>query len=481
MGDTSKDSPRIFISYSWSSPEHQQWVIDLATRLVNDGVDVILDKWALREGQDKYAFMERMVNDTSVSKVLAICDKKYAEKADKRTGGVGTESQIISKEIYEKIDQQKFIAVVTEYDQNGRECVPAFFGGRIFIDMSSEEKLYENYNQLLRAIFDKPLYVKPTLGNPPSYLFEQPAKLSKTAHKLFILKRAIQEDKKNVVGLLANYLKTYSDAFEDFRIADAVMPDFDEKVLAALEGFLPRRDEFVDFVTLIATYREDEASYQEIFQFFEGLLKYTHKPESVTRWNDESFDNYRFMVFELFMYTITALIRHQRFVATNLLLSQAYYDSYLAERSGEGIVTFCIFDLYPLSLERYRKARLNLNLISVTADLLKKRAYHKDFSFKVLRQTDFILYLRSILRPIEQFGDWWSPRTLPYAEFEGAFELFAKATSRRTFANLKTALDVESKDDLVKKYRTAVENGRVAKSSYVSTEKLMNLDKLDTF
>ncbi|MFC1944254.1 toll/interleukin-1 receptor domain-containing protein [Chloroflexota bacterium] len=53
------DNPKLFISYSWSSPEHQQWVIDLATQLREYGVDVVLDKWALKEGHDAIAFMEK--------------------------------------------------------------------------------------------------------------------------------------------------------------------------------------------------------------------------------------------------------------------------------------------------------------------------------------------------------------------------------------------------------------------------------------
>lgn len=48
--------PKIFISYSWSS---DALVLELAQRSVSHGVDVVLDKWDLKEGQDKYAFMER--------------------------------------------------------------------------------------------------------------------------------------------------------------------------------------------------------------------------------------------------------------------------------------------------------------------------------------------------------------------------------------------------------------------------------------
>lgn len=69
--------PKIFISYSWSS---DALVLELANRLVSHGVDVVLDKWDLKEGNDKYEFMERCVNDSSITKVLIICDKATHRK-----------------------------------------------------------------------------------------------------------------------------------------------------------------------------------------------------------------------------------------------------------------------------------------------------------------------------------------------------------------------------------------------------------------
>ncbi len=51
-------APKLFMSYSWSSSTHEQWVIDLATELRESGVDVILDKWDLKEGHDAISFME---------------------------------------------------------------------------------------------------------------------------------------------------------------------------------------------------------------------------------------------------------------------------------------------------------------------------------------------------------------------------------------------------------------------------------------
>ena len=124
----STTQPKVFISYSWTTPQHERWVLDIAERLSGDGIVVIFDKWDLKEGQDKHKFMEQMVHDESISKVLVICDHGYQAKSDDRKGGVGTESQLISKEVYENTAQEKFIPIVREFDKDGNPYMPHFMG-----------------------------------------------------------------------------------------------------------------------------------------------------------------------------------------------------------------------------------------------------------------------------------------------------------------------------------------------------------------
>jgi hypothetical protein len=154
----------VFISYSWSSVAHQGLVREWAERLASDGVNVLLDLYDLKEGHDKYAFMERMVTDSKVTHVLVVCDRKYAEKANARTAGVGTESQIISKEVYEKVEQSKFIPIVCEFDDEGNPFLPTFLKSRIWIDFSTPEAVNENWERLIRLLYGKPLHEKPSFG-----------------------------------------------------------------------------------------------------------------------------------------------------------------------------------------------------------------------------------------------------------------------------------------------------------------------------
>ena len=103
-------------------------------RLLSDGIDVVFDVYDLNEGDDKFVFMESMATDDTVSHVLIFCDKGYSEKANAREAGVGTESQIISENIYNKVKQSKFISIACELDEHGSPYLPTFFKSRIFID-----------------------------------------------------------------------------------------------------------------------------------------------------------------------------------------------------------------------------------------------------------------------------------------------------------------------------------------------------------
>jgi hypothetical protein len=160
-------SLKLFMSYSWTTPKHEAWVLGLATALVRSGVDVILDKWDLLPGHDAHAFMEQMVTNPEIGKVILVCDKAYVEKANGRRSGAGIEAQIVSGEIYARTDQSKFVAVIAERDKNGIPCVPAYYKSRIYIDMSDPDTYDDGFERLLCWIYDEPLYVKPEQGNKP--------------------------------------------------------------------------------------------------------------------------------------------------------------------------------------------------------------------------------------------------------------------------------------------------------------------------
>ncbi len=115
--------PKVFISYSWTSEAHKERVKDWADRLLESNIETIIDVYDVKPGHDLIYFMEQMVHD-EFTHVLVMCDHKYAEKANKRRAGVGTEAQIIVKKVYNKVSQTKFIPIVCEFTTEGDACVP---------------------------------------------------------------------------------------------------------------------------------------------------------------------------------------------------------------------------------------------------------------------------------------------------------------------------------------------------------------------
>lgn len=155
--------PQVFISYSWDSPEHRAWVTQLAITLRQNGVEVILDQWHVRLGEDLPHFMARSVRESD--RVLVICTKPYVERAHQRQGGVGYEQMLVTAQILREIGTAKFIPVVRQTDKP--RLLPDEFLGRMYVDLSDGPEQAENLQRLLRELhnLDVPL---PPLGRPPS-------------------------------------------------------------------------------------------------------------------------------------------------------------------------------------------------------------------------------------------------------------------------------------------------------------------------
>lgn len=489
MPNTDPKPPRAFISYSWSSPAHEQWVLDLATRLRESGVDVILDKWDLREGADKYAFMEKMVTDPSIRKVVVVCDRIYAAKADGREGGVGTETQIISQKVYNQVDptdqEQKFVAVITEKDERGEAYVPIFLKSRIYIDMSEASVYDQGFEKLLRWIFDKPIHQKPTIGKPPAFLIaaEKPSLGTASRHRLVM--DALRQGKSTAPGVLKDYFETFAGNLERLRIQPQQGKEFDDQVVESIEAFLPYRNEAVEIFLGLARHLPTAEGYNALHNFLERILPYSFRPEGPGAYVEWEEDNFKFIVHELFLYAVAALLKHERFEGVRELTEQEYFFPRGSSEIDSGMISF-IFFFNPLPSLAHRNRRLKFNRISLQSDFLTNRANHAELRLDDLFQADFLLFIRNDLHPVADkwTRDRWWPETLLYAHrHHGPFELFARAQSKRYFDRLKVALSIEDKKAL----ETLVENYKAGKPllpkwdwTTINPSNIMNLKNLAT-
>lgn len=439
---------KTFISYSWSSSTHEKWVLELASELRNSGVDVILDKWDLKEGHDSVSFMEEMVNNPDIKKVIIVSDKIYSKKANGRDGGVGTETQIISKEIYDNVRQDKFVAVVTEKDENGKPYLPTYYKSRIYIDLSESEKYAENFETLLRWIFDKPIHIKPTLGKKPAFLDEKQNIELGTSFAQKRLVVAIKEKKEILGGALNEYLTLLGENLEKFRVQQPQKKEYDDLIVETIDAFKPYKNEFLQVLLNFGQYGINEENTSTIHRFFESLIHYLEKDDNTPdRYTDWDFDTFRFIIHELFLNTIAVLLKFEKFHSVSFLLSQKYY---VAQNSmyGETLKSFTVFRNYLKSLE-HRNKRLSLRRLSVRADMLKERTDSSGLEFRYIMQADFVCFLNAELNEKgELYSGWW-PYTLVYiSRSYNALEIFARAQSKMYFDKMKCILNIESPDEL---------------------------------
>jgi hypothetical protein len=469
--------PKAFISYSWTTPKHEQWVIDLANQLVESGVEVILDKWDLREGHDAVQFMEAMVTDPSVNKVIVVSDKNYAEKADKRKGGVGTESQIMSPDIYKKADQTKFVAVVSELDSNGEPYLPTFLRSRIYIDMT-ESRYATNFEQLLRWLYDKPLNVKPPLGKMPEFLNEDSVP-SPTRTKVRRAVEIIQTSPASASASTESYLDALAGALEDFRIPPE-RPDFPQAVLDNIESFLPHRNEFIEFMVAAASGSNTELP-KTLQRFFERIIPLMSRPESVSSYRDWDFDNFIFIVHELFLYTIAVLLRYERFETLNEFLNLGFYVP--NDNSDDVMKQFTVIRRFMKALEPKRQ---ELRRASLRADLLEKRSHVSGLKFSEVMTADFVLFIRSA--SFDQGRNPWYPETLLYSTFgfRGPLEAFARSESKAYFNRFSPVIAWNSKaalEGLISTYSRDGSAGRALPSwefEALDIGRLANIAKLES-
>lgn len=161
------ERPIAFISYSWDSKQHQDWVLKLADDLMKDfGIDVILDQNELHAGKDLTYFMESSME--RASKVLLILTPNYKLKAEDRAGGVGFEYSMISQGLFElQAGNNKFIPVLRAGTR--ATSTPGYIKSKISLDMSDDGE-YETYlHKLAQIIYNEPPRIKPALGPIPDF------------------------------------------------------------------------------------------------------------------------------------------------------------------------------------------------------------------------------------------------------------------------------------------------------------------------
>ncbi|WP_460408814.1 toll/interleukin-1 receptor domain-containing protein [Pseudomonas amygdali] len=479
-------NPKVFISYSWSTPEHEEWVLELAEQLMQSGIETILDKWDLQIGHNAYHFMEKMVNDETIDKVLIVCDETYVLKANSmNSSGVSTETQIISPAVYANNNQEKFVALVTQRDEKGKAYLPTYYSTRMYIDFSNSQSS-ESFEKLVRFIFGKPLHKRPDLGAPPAYITNESSPSLGTTAAFNRAYAALRNGKSQAEGAVEEYFSTFITNLEKFKVClvNENADDKANKVYESVNSLLEYRNEAVILFSAISQYSPSSTMIKRIHSFFDRLVVFLF-PSGEGRYTDWDFDNFKFLSRELYLCMIAAFIKQERFQEINHILTSNYFIKNSSITYKGVLCDHSVFSWHLPSLGHKNKSQ-KLGKTSLPATMLKERAGAAGVSFEDMMQADFLLYLRAKINLADGLDDvlvhWWPDTAVYVSHHADTFEIFVRAASSRYYERIKPILNDWPEDRLLDMVNDLIADGRLPKFGWdtLQIRTLMGADKLCT-
>ena len=165
LGEIPFGRPVVFISYSWDSDSHKEWVAKLANDLTKFGIYVLLDQY-LEDGTMLPAFMDLGIE--RADKVIIVGTEYYKQKSCYPDTGAAFEGCIIRNQIFQNLGTKKFITCLRS--GNFTNSFPLILGGCKGHDFRNEDNYVVELDNLCREIWHKPKYQRPPLGDIPDYV-----------------------------------------------------------------------------------------------------------------------------------------------------------------------------------------------------------------------------------------------------------------------------------------------------------------------
>lgn len=156
------DPPKVFISYSHDSPQHEERVLQLANRLRQHGVDAEIDQYEVSPAEGWPLWCQRQI--VRADFVLMVCSETYLRRVEGeeeagRGLGVLWEANFIRHTLYNSGSvSRKFVPIL--FSDGSDKNVPWMVGGftRHQVDVD------EGFSALWRQLRDEPAVKKPPVG-----------------------------------------------------------------------------------------------------------------------------------------------------------------------------------------------------------------------------------------------------------------------------------------------------------------------------
>lgn len=455
--------PKVFLSYARTNFEYADSIIEFASTLRSDGIDASLDEWDLKPGNDIYHFMESKIK-SEADFVLLMINAEFTEKANKRKDGAGAEIQMIAKEVYENVEQGRIIPVIWQRDEEGEIRLPNIVESRYYIDLSSDQKFGENYELLLRTLFNKPKNPKIEIGKMPEWINDTVNHFTKTKTIIKRFDSQVEANPKKFNYIIEDFFNEYFEYLKTFKLEFDTNDNVNvsKEIYKNLEEYDALKNDLVTFLEKMF----EIARYEEINS--EIVIEFLSNIRSLLGKNGQYFlANFDFMLREIFLYFVAYALKYKNYAfIADLFYSPYYFEDYAyTSKETKHFVDLDVRgrintnDILGISF----KADNGNSFITPLGKLLVRRIPPR-LKRELFVDADLLCCYVSYMNN-DKFGmkDWF-PFTYIYKQSD-SIEYFTRLTSKKYFNKIKEVFDVDSADEFKEKvvltYDTYLGNGKV--------------------
>lgn len=433
--------PKVFLSYARTNLEYADSIVDFASTLREHGIDASIDEWDLKPGNDIYHFMESKIK-SEADFVLLMINDEFTEKANNREAGVGAETQIISKELYENVEQGRIIPIIWRRDDEGELKLPTIVETRYYIDLSSDDKFGENYELLLRTLFNKPKNPKTEIGEMPEWLNDTNNRFTKTKTIIKRFDNQVEQHPEKFNYLIEDFFNEYFKYLKTFKIefTNQGTDTASKEIYENIEEYGALKNDLAVFLEKMFKV----ARYEEIDS--EIIIEFLSKIRSLLSGSNQySLANFDFMLREIFLYFIAYALKYKNYeFIADLFYSPYYFEDYAyTSKVTKHFVDLDVRgrirtdDILGISF----KADNGNSLITPLGELLVRRVPPK-LKEELLVDADLLCCYVSYMNK-DKFGKDWFPFTYIYKKSD-SIDYFTRLTSKKYFEKIKEVFDVDS-------------------------------------